>query len=76
MGYPDNNPNKITYTVLSPGNLYHTVMYQDGLWYGMENLTSDLDDKDLKWYTIRKLRQLMLVEIEGKWGGFEWIPID
>ena len=76
MGYPDNNPNKITYTVLSPGNLYHTVMYRDGLWYVMENLTSDLDDRDLKWYTIRKLRQLMLVEVEGKWGGFEWVPFD
>ena len=67
---------KISYTVCAPDNLYHTCQYLKGKWYGMDNVCSSIDDKDLKWYTIRKLRELMLTEIEGKWAGFEWVPLD
>ena len=67
---------KITFTLCDPSHLYHTIRYEDDHWYGMENVAAAIDDSDLKWYTIRKLRQMMLVEIEGKWAGFEWVPID
>ena len=68
---------KLTFTVLNTrDNIYHTCQYLNESWYGMENVCMDIDDKDFKWYTIRKLKQMMLVEIEGKWGGFEWIPCD
>lgn len=45
-------------------------------WHGMDNIASSIDDRDVKWYTIRKLQQLMLTEVEGKWAGFEWVPLD
>lgn len=67
---------KITYTVVDPAGQYHTVQYLNNQWYGMENLVSHLDDKAIKWYTIRKLQQEMLVKIEGECMGFEWIPLD
>ncbi len=67
---------KITYTVCDPNGRYHTVQHLGDKWYGADNLGAGIDDKDVKWYTIRKLKQLMLVEVEGKWAGFEWIPID
>ena len=67
---------KITYTVLAPNGHYHTAMYMKDKWYGMENLGMGIDDREVKWYTIRKLKQMMLVEIEGKWAGYEWIPLD
>ena len=68
--------NKITYTVVDPMNNYHTVQFLKGQWYGMENIVMTIDDPDIKWYTIRQLKQRMLVEVEGKWQGFEWVPID
>lgn len=68
---------KITFTVLDTrNNRWHSCQYLKEKWYGMDNLTCDIDDPDLKWYTIRKLKQMMLVEVEGKWGGFEWVPRD
>ena len=70
------NIDKIVYTVCDPDNLYHTCQYLNGKWYGMDNLTMSIDDPDIKWYTIRQLKQRMLVEVEGKWQGFEWVPID
>ena len=73
---PDVRNGKITYTVLDPSNLYHTVMYRNDKWYGLVNLVQSIDDNDTKWYTIRKLKQMMLVEVEGKWAGFEWVPLD
>jgi hypothetical protein len=67
---------KITYTVCDPDNRYHTVQYQNERWYGIDNLVTAIDNTDVKWYTLRKLKQLMLTEVEGKWAGFEWVPID
>ena len=33
-------------------------------------------EKDILWYTIRKLKQMMLVNVDGKWGDFEWTAVD
>ncbi len=67
---------KITFTLLAPDNIYHTILYENEKWFGMENAGTAIDNTDTRWYTIRKLKQLMLTEIEGKWAGFEWVPID
>ena len=66
----------ITFTLCDPDKYYHTVQYKNELWYGMDSVASNIDNRDVKWYTIRKLRQLMLIEVEGKWAGFEWVPLD
>ncbi len=67
---------KITYMITDPDRHYHTVVFANGEWYGEKNLGMGIDDKDLRWYTIRKLKQLMLAKVEDKWAGFEWVPID
>ena len=33
-------------------------------------------EKDILWYTIRRLKQMMLVNVDGKWGDFEWTAVD
>ena len=69
-------PARITFTVCAPDNLYHTVQYMNDRWYGMDNLASSIHDKDARWFVIKQLMSKMLVEIEGKWAGFEWVPLD
>ena len=71
-----NEMDKIVFTVCDPHNQYKTVQYMGEKWYGMDNLVANIDNADVKWYTRRKLQQMMLVEVDGKWGGFEWTPID
>ena len=72
----DPNLDVITFCVSTPDNLYHTCKYEHGKWWGMDNVCSSIDDDSVRWYTIRKLKQLMLIEIEDKWNGWEWVPID
>lgn len=67
---------KVTYTVCDPAKQYHSVMYLGGHWYGIENLAMHIDDKDLKWYTIRQLKKAMFADVAGKWQGYEWVPLD
>ena len=70
------NGDNILYTITDPLNHYHTVSYRDGTWHGIENVAHSIDNTNDRWYTIRKLKQMMLTEVEGKWAGFEWIPIN
>ena len=66
----------ITFTVCDPGRQYHTVKYEGDKWYGTENLVAHVGNVDVKWWMLRGLKQRMLVEVDGKWQGYEWTPID
>lgn len=66
------------------------IYYLDGEWVGFDEMADSIRDtlrvpefgtngslaeRGIVWYTIRRLKQLMVMNVDSKWGQFEWTAV-